>query len=922
MRDTREGVRDPNATGKAAKVGPRKQLEEIVIDDQNVRVMQPVGASFWTKTRWRWPKTAPVESDIPRRLPNFSSTPTTDISDVDGHPDVCLKKPTQATDRGWPWIWTKAGPVESDLPRRLRLFTATPSNGGGHDARYEESTHGARWRGWMRRGPIESDVPRRRFDYASSSALQSESGARRDLRGGESRWGWRRSGPLENYLPRRRFVRSFTVSPSDGADHDESYESQHANEGRWWGWTGRGPVEVDVPRRRSNFVASSAPRSPEQQHQPDSEDSAESSSRQGRWRWRKAGPLENDLPRRRSVQSFASTMVSDRDYDGSGEPHQAIEYDSRRGTWRWGWKGAGPVESDVPRRHVASLAPSHQEDLTYSEDKLGSASRQGGRPWGWRATGPLESDLPRRRSVQSFASSTTMSAGNVACRATEYDSSRGGRWRWAGTGPVESDVPRRHVDYAGSSASCPSSERQVSSYSEEESGSRNVSLESDLPRRRSVLSFASTMMSARGSSDGSQNANTQYDSRHGRRRLGWMGTSPVECDIPRRHVDFVWSPASPSDSSSSERDVPPYTEEGTVGSASTKGGWRRNGPLESDLPRRRSVNSSISAGDRDEAHQAIEHDSRHGGWRWVRESPVESDVPRRYAGSSVSPTDSPTSEQGAGSVSGEGIRRRGWKRAGLLESDLPRRRPMHSFTSTLDTASLSDFQSSQSSPDEGAGSSSPWQVESRWGWIPRRPVETHLPHRRSSSVFSAAFASHASSLERNDNLRPEVMTGNLLFVEGEPRADDSGDTTGDASANFGSGLFGLPWGFPGRAPIAVDLPRRVSGVSYQDTTSVAARLDGKSGLSYPTSMDSSDNMRLMRKPGWTHLGPNTVQVDVPRRRSTQFSLPQEDVMFLRDADDASTQGGEGDTVETKIVLLSEELPHTAVLACRDTSAHG
>ena len=841
MRDTREGVRDPNARGKAAKVGSRYQLEERTASaDRNVVCAQPIGASSSELTRtkipWGRPHKAPVESDVPRRLPNFWNMPT---SDTAGDPGEIPKMPAQVgTNSRWQWFWPKTAP------------------------------------------PVESD------------------------------------------LPRRRHVQSFTGTSSTRGDDDESHKSQQANAaGSWWGWMGRGPVESGAPRRHPNYVASSGSSSG-LAVDVKIRGFGEGESRRGWWR---TGHVESDLPRRRSMQSFASTMSSAGDSD---ESHQAIEYDSRRGTWRWGWKGTGPEESDVPRRHADYAGASPCDSPPQQEETIARASRQRG----WRRTGPLESDLPRRRSMQSFAS-TMSSVGGVddspgASRATQFDSSQGGRWRW-GTGPEESDVPRRHADYAGASPcdSPPQQEETIARASRQRGWRRTGPLESDLPRRRSMQSFASTMSSAGGVDDspGASRA-TQFDSSQG--GMWRWGTGPEESDVPRRHADYAG--ASQSDNPS-ERGVSSQFKSTVVGSA--RRGWRRNGPVESDLPRRRSVESFASTVTSTGAHQASEYDdSVRGAWRHGL------GVPHRdvdYSGS-ASPSDSPSEqEHGLGSASRGGMRRRGWKKTGPFESDLPRRRTVHSFTSTLDTASLTDFQSSTDDEERGT---SPWQVESRGGWISQRPVETNLPHRRSTSVFSAPFASHASSPEVSNIIRPEVVTGSApgLGGESEPRLGDysvhsafpglgrrpEGDTAGDASTDLNSGLFGLPWGFPGRAPIAVDLPRRVSGYSAQglqaidgqggDSSQDADRFDGKVASSFQAYKISSENMRLMRKPALGHV---PIQVDIPRRRSTEFSLSEKDITFLRDdvdgADIPTSQSGMENAGATKI----EEPPTSDVLAC-------
>ena len=459
-------------------------------------------------------------------------------------------------------------------------------------------------------------------------------------------------------------------------------------------------------------------------------------------------------------------------------------------------------------------------------------------------------------------------------------------------------------------------------------------MEDDLPRRRSAYSmhFAGEALQ--------QGADVEHSEQHSLVGEGVhrRGSGPVEDDLPRRRYSMGVA---------GQRLVAEVDDRSERHSTGGKSEQRRKagGPVEDDLPRRRSAYSMHFAGEALQQGADDEHPEQHSlvgeGVHRRGSGPGEDDVPRRRSGCSMQSAGKGL-PSGAGDEQSERVaavyrhsRGHRWGR-GPVEDDVPRRRSSYYASSAPNTGYHS---ASEESNIEGAKSHcerSSRRAGGLWGWMAAGPVEDSLPRRnssysvdastqstndetsqpmggrsdgnerswglltRASSVFGALSWGPAESTE--SRRRPSVYSVDLLgtgdpgtygaqedlqgtgITQGSNGQQSWFDEPDEDASRRGSTLFGLPWGRMGRAPVAVDLPRRSSGYSCQRQTATEAGTTDRShrGEGRRTEVDLSNwdyllDVAPVLKPafaGRMDVAHKPVEVDIPRRRSCQFSLPE------------------------------------------------
>eukprot|EP00903_Cladosiphon_okamuranus_P018718 g17231.t1 len=400
MRDTREGIRDPNYTKRerAARSGPNLS--------------------------WKPRRGGPVIEDIPRRTSGYTASTA--------YPEHGVGEPRNGTESGMDQPdWSRSGrrPLKDDLPRRRGLSypwefpenEADPQfNAGDESMLVSGSTFhrdGRTW-GWKVGGPAVDDLPRRNpgflADYPGHQVPSGVEGkSDPEWKSGRNSGHRRRGGgPVEDDLPRRRAGYSGALGFHPDAASEDSNVGANASRGGGAsgrggdGWKAGGPVEDDLPRRRPYYSVDAAGMlsTPQGNEQSDRQVSgAKRSERHPSG----GGPVEDNLPRRRAGYSaFAFHPDYDPAPEDSNVDGTVSDGDGPSGRPRDRWKAGAPVADDLPRRRsgysvgVAGQRLSSEGD-EQSERQAGLDTSSGRDQ---RGRGPLVDDLPRRRSGYSWQS--------------------------------------------------------------------------------------------------------------------------------------------------------------------------------------------------------------------------------------------------------------------------------------------------------------------------------------------------------------------------------------------------------------------------------------------------------------------------------------------------------------------------------------
>ncbi|CAM9781769.1 unnamed protein product [Ectocarpus sp. 13 AM-2016] len=538
--------------------------------------------------------------------------------------------------------------------------------------------------------------------------------------------------------------------------------------------------------------------------------------------------------------------------DPTGSRLQARLRAGRIGPYpEWYLKLRVPVAIDLPRRR-SGASYWYDEHVRAKTEQYFSGRRSSGKGW------PMENDLPLRRPRYSFysrTSSASMDTSGAMAQTLSMDTHRScGRQNQAGA--TEDDLPRRRFFFPSMTGSVDDAidEQAIQEYGVDTEAISEVQdrshgrgrtpgrpTEEDLPRRRPSFSFASGV-----SVDRADNLHVVRSTpEHEKSRTRTSG-GPMEDGLPRRR-SCLFSALGSSKGRIDDPDLQsvPEHEHGlqyTVDEINDRrdGERRRAGPIEDDLPHRRSgfcPTFGSASHDPDHPGEQAKHERGKRSnltQRWGE--PVEDGLPRRrscFSSASTASVDGSsepekeavsTCEDGLESVADEdGGRRWGRVRGGPAEDNLPRRRPV--------VSSMSD--SSTDSKRHGLR---------QWG----EPVEHDLPQRR--SWFSSASTTSICSISDT----------------GLPSAPDRGD-----GVMFDADEDGLHHGGGGKwfGPVEDGLPQRRSSLSFASTTSVSNSHDsgpqpapelGKSA----TSAVSEDGLKNGRGRKWG--GP--AEDDLPRRR--------------------------------------------------------
>eukprot|EP00752_Nemacystus_decipiens_P015412 g13745.t1 len=618
--------------------------------------------------------------------------------------------------------------------------------------------------------------------------------------------------------------------PEDDTDHDlgnkptktsgGSFDRGERFIGRKVGW----PVEGDYPRIRAGLSAaiSGQHSSPEPEDKSDLESG--SGRRSGRHR-RVGGPVEDDLPRRRSgyVVGVADQGLSSQDYVLGGKPTRTSGRMFYRDERVLGRRGGGPMEDDLPRGragfsaavsgHQFSPEPEDQSDL-----ESGSGRRSGRLR---RVGGPVEDDVPRRRSGYAVGVAGELPSAVVdepPEGLSTVDRSSGRHRR--GGGPEEDDLPRRRSSHSVSVGGerlplevDEQSERQ--STIDRGSGHRRRGggpEEDDLPRRRSGYSVDVDGQRLPSEADEQLERQSMMYRSSGRDR---KGGGPVEDDLPRRRSSY----SANVDGQRLPLEVAEQSERQPTIDRDSGRHRKGGGPEEDDLPRRRSGYSVVAAGQRlpSEVDEQFERQSmidRSSGRRpW---GPVEDDLPRRRTSYSAhvpgielpSAVNEPSERRSA-------VNRSAWKHrrvGGPVEDDLPRRH----FGYTDCSASNLGHHAGSTAPSvdgtESHGERGPERSSGIWGWKTGGPKEEGLPRRNSTySVDASGDRTVVKALVRRWQNDSEASTGNhshggesLGSNQGPANWDDFHDAVPASEPAFAR------WMDATHKPVEIDLPRRRS----------------------------------------------------------------------------------------------------------------
>ncbi|CAN0219722.1 unnamed protein product, partial [Ectocarpus fasciculatus] len=796
-------------------------------------------------------------------------------------------------------------PTEEDFPRRRSSFwsvsgvsvdyvdnmnvQSVPEH--NNDPEYCCDAHGPQYgQQHARKGLVEDSLPRRRScsSFPIKSVNNTDETDRQPLPehesdmepvvnedGSQHGWGHRRGGILEDDLPHRRPGYSATLGSAPNLAEDPSSRAMHNLDTNMWpasdqhsAWSDRThkwgePVEDDVPRRRSVFSSASTtsgdsiygPGRPSVPKQVSESDMDQTLRQRGRSRPR-GGPLENDLPHRRPSLSFSSSCAGDLAKYGL----QAVQE-----------HGGDASTIDTNR------------------------SRQGERA---KRGEPAEDDLPRRRSV--FLSSTTSvdSANEQLLRPM----------------PEQGNHKRSSADWAG---------RQRA-----QGRARKGLAEDDAPRRRSWFSFSDVAPDGVKAPD-VQAGHEQHDGElsvvtdHPREDQGRVRGGVVEDVLPHRRSGF----SSASGYSTEHVDVPDlqttHDHKSILGAVSDDHGQRhgrsgnRGALIKDELPHRRlTYDSGMGArrdrGDTSDVPVTTDHagdpsgDSaalgNRGRWGWNGRRPIQDHIPHRRPG---------VSESSVVGVDDSGLAltpEHDYDREPISDSfggiDVREGRP----TGTGRKASGDvDRSLEPSRTDE-----SPGLFGMPWGFSWGKPVATDLPRRNSrnssDSTHRMGLASKGSS--RQDGSFSTRRYSSEFNSFGNAGANPEGKKTseeGDRSSepsdmDESTDLFGRTWGFPRQKPVAVDIPRRYSGNLFHSTdgmgltayalsrrdgdfsTKMDARKLGSRGDIASNAVDSlgssarSSSARPTTRPTflrWAHAEHKPSEIDIPRRRGSQFSISED-----------------------------------------------
>ncbi|CAM9343217.1 unnamed protein product, partial [Ectocarpus sp. 13 AM-2016] len=848
-----------------------------------------------------------IEDDLPRRRIGLGAAPeilddavheqVTDDNEAGLEPDEDVQGPRRSRGR------RPGEPTEDDFPRRRSSVWSVSGYSVDHvdntdvqsvpehddDLEYFSGAQGPlNGQSRARHEPFEDSLPRRRFCSSSVSMTSVDSSNEAELQpppeygndleavvnedGSQHGWNHRRGGLLEDNLPHRRsgystasgFAQHLDVDPCLQAMHNldtnmwSASDQQSARSDRTHKWGE--PVEDDLPRRRSVLYSASATSMDSingsgRQSVPkdDSESDVDETLPRGRRSRPHRGPVENDLPHRRPNFAFRSTSAED------------------------------------PRaKNELQAVPEHGGDapsIVVSRSRKGKRARRGG---------PVEDGLPRRRSI--FLSTSTTSVDSVD---EPFLQSMPGN----GNHRVSS------VDWAG----------------RQRAGSRAQEglIEDDVPRRRSWFSFsglAANGVKAPGvhagheQDDGALSVVTDNDLREGQ---GRMPGGVVEDILPHRRPIV----SSTSGCSTDNVDVADLqttqADKSFLAVVSDDHGQRhgrsrdRGALMEDELPRRRLTYDSgmevrVDCGDISGVPVTTDHEGdtgvssetfdTRGRWAWNGRKPIQDNIPHRRHGVSetsvVGVDDSDLSLTPEHDCDGETV----------LDSfggiDAGEGRP----TGTGRKASGDMGRSSQPSRTY----ESPGLFGIPWGFPWGKPVAVDLPRRysRNSSdsthrmglASKGSFRQDGSFCTRRDSSEFSSFGSTAVSTEGKQSSELS-------NMDESTDLFRKTWGFPREKPIAVDLPRRHSGSSFDSThgtglaasnalsrqdggfsTRTDARRLGSQGGIMANPADRSggrtrtSSARQTARPaflGWAYAEHKPIEIDVPRRRGSQFSLSSE-----------------------------------------------
>lgn len=852
-----------------------------------------------------------------------------------------------------------AGLIEDDLPRRRIGLAAAPEvlddavheqviDENEADLESDEDVQGPRRRRGRRPGePTEEDFPRRRssvwsisgfsVDHVDNTDVQSVPEHDTDLeyfseahgpRNGQSR---ARQGPVDGSLPRRRFCSASipmkSVDNSNEADRQplpqngNDLEAVVNEDGSQHGWGHRrgGLLEDDLPHRRSGYSATPGfaqqlDENPDLQavHNLDtniwraSDQQSARSDRTHKW----GEPFEDDLPRRRSVFCSASTTSMD-SINGSGRqsvPKHGLESDvddtlpERRRSRPHG----GPVEKDLPHRRPSfsfssslvedpptkyglQAVPEHGGDTSTIDV---NRSRQGERA---KRGGPVEDGLPRRRSVFLSTSTTSVDSADESFLQSmpENENHRGSSVDWAGgqraqgraqEGLVEDDVPRRRSWFSFSDVAADAGKApDVPAGHEQGDGALSVIIDNDL-----------------------------------REGQGRIPGGVVEDILPHRRPIF----SSTSGYSTDNVDVPDlqktHADKTFLGMESDDHGQRhgrsrdRGALTEDELPRRRltydsGMEARVDFGVISGVPVTTEHegdtsaDSETFGprrrWVWNGRKPIQDNIPHRRPG---------VSETSVVGVDDSGL-------SLTPEPDCDRETILGSFGGIDAGEGRPTGTGINASGDVGRSSEpsrtyeSPGLFGMPWGFSWGKPIAVDLPRRysRNSSdsthrmglASKGSFRQDGSFCTRRDSSEFSSLGSSATNLEGKQSSEPS-------NMDESTGLFRRTWGFPRGKPIAVDLPRRYSGSSFDSTHgtglaannalsrqdggfstgSDASQLDSRGDImAYPADRSGgstrTSSARQTARPaflGWAHAEHKPIEIDVPRRRGSQFSIFEEE----------------------------------------------
>ncbi|CAM9430646.1 unnamed protein product [Ectocarpus sp. 12 AP-2014] len=736
-------------------------------------------------------------------------------------------------------------------------------------------------------------------------------------------------GPVEDSLPRRRFCSSSIpmtsvdnsneAEPQPLPEYGNDLEAVVDEDGSQHGWGHRrgGLLEDDLPHRRSGYSATSgfaqhlhedpglqAMHNLDTKMWPASHQQSARSERTHKW----GEPAEDDLPRRRSVLFFASTTSMD-SINGFGRqsvPNDDLESDvddtllqPRRSR-----PHGGPVENDLPHRR-----PSFSFRSTFAEDppvKIGlqavpehggdaltivvNRSRQGERAG---RGGPVEDGLPRRRSVLLSTTSTSVDSADEAFLQSM---------------PGNENHRRSSVDLVG---------RQRA-----ERRAQEGLVEDDVPRRRSWFSYSDTaaddvkapgVQAGHEQDDGARSVVPDNDPREGQGRIPG---GVVEDILPHRRPTF----SSTSGCSTDNVDVPDLqttpADKSFRGVVSDDHGQRhgrsrhRGALIEDELPRRHltydsGMEARVDCGDilgvpvttnyEGDTRADSETFGTRGRWAWNGRKPIQDNIPHRRHG---------VSETSVMGVDDSGL-------SHTPEHDCDGETVLNSFGGIDASEDRHTGTGRRASGDVGRSSEPSRTYESPglfgipWRFPWGKPIAVDLPRRYSRN---SSNSTHYMGLTSKDYLRQDgsfcTRRDSSEFSSfGSTEASFEGKQSSEPNMDESTGLFRRTWGIPREKPIAVDLPRRYSVSSFDSThgTGLAAnnalsRQDGD----FPSGTDASylgsqgdikanpadglggrtrtSSARQRARPaflGWAHAEHKPIEIDVPRRRGSQFNFFEE-----------------------------------------------